>query len=232
MLGTDDLAEVSSEDRATSQSRQYETTRRTLRCKMSILGKLHATHVFSRRVRVLVDCLSAFIPENASVLDVGCGDGSISEQILLSRPDLTIVGIDVLLRSKTQIPVTLFDGETIPFPDKSFDAVLFIDVLHHTDDHETLLWEAKRVCRQTIILKDHTLDGLLAGPTLRFMDWIGNAGHGVRLPYNYLSERQWRRSCESLNLRITHWSGEVGLYPWPASLLFDRGLHFVACLEP
>jgi len=166
------------------------------------------------------------------VLDIGCGDGSISKRILQTRPDLTITGIDVLLRDETQIPVTLYDGEKIPFADKSFDAVIFIDVLHHTDNPDLLLREAKRVSKQAIILKDHTRDGLLAGPTLRFMDWIGNAAHGVNLPYNYLSERQWRSSCESLELRVTHWSGHVGLYPWPASILFDRGLHFIARLEP
>ena len=199
---------------------------------MKLLGKLHAAHVFARRVRVLADHLSAIIPENAKVLDVGCGDGSISERILQTRADLTITGIDVLLRDETQIPVTLYDGETIPFSDKSFDAVIFIDVWHHTENPELLLREAKRVSRQAILLKDHTRDGLLAGPTLRVMDWIGNAAHGVNLPYNYQSERQWRSSCASLKLRVTHWSGDVGLYPWPASMLFDRGLHFIARLEP
>ena len=199
---------------------------------MSALSRLHTTHVFARRVRVLANQLSSLIPNGATLLDVGCGDGSISEQISRLRPDLTITGIDVLLRERTQIPVTLYDGQTIPFADNSFDAVMFVDVLHHTEDHELLLREAKRVSRQAIILKDHTRDGLFAGQTLRLMDWIGNAAHGVSLPYNYLSEQQWRGSCESLELGITHWSGDVGLYPWPASIFFDRHLHFIARLKP
>ena len=199
---------------------------------MSLFGKVHGKHVFARRVLTLADRLGAIIPHGATLLDVGCGDGSISRRILEARPDLTITGIDVLLRDDTKIPVCLFDGETLPFPDKSFDAVMFIDVLHHTDDPMALLREAKRVSRQAIILKDHTNDGFLARPTLRFMDWIGNAHHGVRLPYNYLSETHWRSACESLELRVNHWSGDVGLYPWPASMLFDRGLHFIASLQP
>ena len=39
-----------------------------------------------------------------------------------------------------------------------------------------------------IVLKDHTRNGLFSGSTLRFMDWVGNARHGVRLPYNYWPE--------------------------------------------
>ena len=27
--------------------------------------------------------------------------------------------------------------------------------------------------------------------TLAFMDWVGNKGHDVRLPYNYLSKAEW-----------------------------------------
>ena len=46
---------------------------------------------------------------------------------------------------------------------------MFVDVLLHTLDPMILLREAIRVARQTVVIKDHTLDGLLAGPTLRAM---------------------------------------------------------------
>ena len=64
------------------------------------------------------------------------------------RPDLEITGVDVLVRPKNHIPVQLFDGRQLPFPDQSFDAVMFVDVLHHTDDPSVLLREAKRVARK------------------------------------------------------------------------------------
>ncbi len=47
-----------------------------------------------------------------------------------------------------------------------------------------LLAEAKRVSRGGIVIKDHFREGVLADATLRFMDWVGNAQHGVVLPYN------------------------------------------------
>jgi len=199
---------------------------------MSIVGTVHANLVFGRRVRILADQLASLLPKNATVLDVGCGDGTLDSLILRSRPDLVINGIDVLVRPHTLIPVVPFDGNTIPYPNQAFDVVMFVDVLHHTDDPTVLLREAKRVARQAIVLKDHTKDGVLAGPTLRFMDWVGNRHHGVVLPYNYWTHDQWERALIDLGLGISAWNANVGLYPWPASHVFDRALHFVAKLTP
>jgi SAM-dependent methyltransferase len=165
------------------------------------------------------------------VLDVGCGDGTLDSLMLGARPDVSIHGIDVLVRPETRIPVTQFDGNRIPFEDASFDAVLFVDVLHHTLDPLALMREASRVSRHCLVIKDHTRDGLLAGPTLRFMDWVGNAHHGVVLPYNYWPEWRWHAAFETLDLAVEQWIAEIGLYPWPANLLFDRHLHFVARLR-
>lgn len=199
---------------------------------MTVIGNIHDRFVFERRVHVLADRLVSLLPHGATLLDVGCGDGRIDALIQRQRPDLSIEGIDVLVRPETMIPVTPFDGQRIPFPDRSFDVVMFVDVLHHTDAPETLLAEAARVCRAAVLVKDHCADGFLAWPTLRFMDWVGNARHGVALPYNYWPERRWRASFDRLGLRAEGWMQELGLYPWPASMVFERGLHFAARLVP
>jgi len=198
---------------------------------MSVLTQAHDALVFGRRVRVLAARLAPLLPENASVLDVGCGDGSMARAILEHRGDLSLGGVDVLVRPRTHIPVEAYDGRRLPRPDASIDAVLFVDVLHHTDDPMILLAEAKRVARHCIVIKDHLRDGLLAGPTLRLMDWVGNAAHGVALPYNYWSQARWRDAFARLGLSPVAWTERLGLYPFPASLAFDRGLHFVARLE-
>ena len=112
---------------------------------MNLLERIHEGYVFGRRVRALARHCAAVIPENARVLDVGCGDGLLARLILQQRPDITLTGIDVLVRDRTHIPVTPFDGQVIPFPDDSFDVVVFIDVLHHTDDPMVLLRQAARV---------------------------------------------------------------------------------------
>ena len=192
--------------------------------------KVHGKAVFDRRIEVLTRTLADFIPANARVLDIGCGSGTLARRIMALRPDINIEGIDVLVRPGTEIPVTEFDGDTIPWPDGHFDIALFVDVLHHTEAPARLLAEAKRVSKGGIVIKDHFREGVLADATLRFMDWVGNAQHGVVLPYNYLSDPEWRGIWSKLGLKVERLTDKVGLYPAPFSWLFDRRLHFVARL--
>jgi SAM-dependent methyltransferase len=199
---------------------------------VSPLDLLHGRLVFGRRVNRLADALAARLPANAEVLDVGCGDGSIAHLVLQRRPDVSITGVDVLVRSETRIPVIEYDGWTLPFADGSFDAVSLVDVVHHADDPARLLGEATRVSRHQVLIKDHVADGFLARPTLRLMDWVGNARHGVRLPYNYLTRAQWLDHIGRLGVAIRGWNTDVPLYPAPLSALFGRGLHVVVDLDP
>jgi ubiquinone/menaquinone biosynthesis C-methylase UbiE len=197
----------------------------------TVLNSIHGATVFGRRVRILANMLAREIPRRAHLLDVGTGDGSIAAAIAMQRRDVEIEGIDVLLRPHTKIPVRSFDGEHIPFDSKSFDVVSLVDVLHHTADPQSLLSEAARVTRRYVLIKDHLREGALAGVTLRMMDWVGNYGHKVVLPYNYLSELEWRRIFQNLKLEKERWSESLGLYPFPFSIAFGRRLHFVALLR-
>jgi ubiquinone/menaquinone biosynthesis C-methylase UbiE len=195
------------------------------------VGAIHSAAIFSRRARAIADGIRPLLPKNAKVLDVGTGDGTIASLWLDSRPDLTIGGIDVHPRPATKIPVTLFDGRTLPFPDDSHDVVTFVDVLHHTNDVPHLLQEAARVARRYVIIKDHLAENALDFQTLRLMDWVGNAPHGVRLPYNYLSEAQWSAAYAESNLERESIVTDVPLYPVPLSWIFGRKLHFIARLR-
>lgn len=196
-----------------------------------LINFIHKHSICTRRVRVLSALLTQFLPENSRILDVGCGDGEISRAILSLRSDLKIQGIDVLLRGVEHIPVTQFDGHTIPFRDRLFDVVMFVDVLHHATEPLQLLREASRVAAHAIVVKDHTAEGFLADLTLRFMDRAGNERYGVALPYNFWTNAQWTKALESVGLSIVQWRSRLHLYPWPASVLFDRSLHFIARLQ-
>lgn len=193
-------------------------------------GSLHTATVHKRRVRKLVDRLAPLLP-SGTTLDVGCGDGEIAAAIMRERRNVRIEGVDVLVRPDTSIPVRAFDGTTLPYESRSVDAVLFTDVLHHIEDAVPVLREAGRVTRGPIIIKDVVTNGFLAFQTLAFMDWVGNAPHGVACPNTFWSERRWRETIARLGWTIEHWDGgPFGLYPFPANLLFERQMHLVARL--
>ncbi|MGH9411527.1 MAG: class I SAM-dependent methyltransferase [Vicinamibacterales bacterium] len=193
---------------------------------------LHGRWIHPRRVRVLAARAAALVPPGAELLDVGCGDGLIAREITRHRPDIRVRGIDVLVRSASVIPVSEFDGRRIPFASRSVDTITLFDVLHHADDPQMLLAEAARVARAQVLIKDHICESTFDGALLRFMDDVGNERHGVARPHRYWSLQQWTDATQTLGLT---WEvrdiGGLGLYPWPASLLFGRSLHLLACLK-
>ena len=198
---------------------------------LAAVGGLHRRAVCSRRVRVLAEQLARLLPPGPRLLDVGCGDGSIAMALADRRPDLAIGGFDVFARPNAAIPVTCFDGTRLPVADGAADAVLLVDVLHHAEDAVSLLRECARAA-PVVIVKDHLADSRFQEQVLRFMDWFGNAPHGVVLPYRYFSTEAWRDAVSAAGLRETRREPVPGLYPFPFSILFGGKLQFIARLEP
>ena len=190
------------------------------------------TWYYNRRIWVLSRHLAEAIPGRGTVLDIGCGDGQLALALMRLRPDLRIEGVDVVPRPKTLVPVAQYDGMKLPFEDKSFDYVTIVDVLHHTNDPTVVLSEASRVARQGVVIKDHLREGALAQATLAFMDWCGNIGDGVPLPYNFLSRSEWQGAFFKSRLQSVQTVEKLDIYLPPARWVFDRNLHFVSYLAP
>ena len=197
---------------------------------MKLVGVAHNKLVHSRRIDRLGRLICDLIPQNATVLDVGSGDGTLAYLIGEMRADVSIEGIDVHPRQDTPIRIASFDGVSLPFKDQEFDVVMFVDVLHHTADPMVLLREAARVARKAIIIKDHCDDGAFSNVTLRMMDWVGNKPHGVDLPYNYWKKARWNEAFSRLGVTPESWTQQLNLYPPPIDWLCGRQLHFIAAL--
>lgn len=191
-------------------------------------ASIHYKLLANRRASRLAQEISTLFPKGATVLDVGSGDGLLASLWQAERPDISVTGLDVMVRPDTRIPVRSFDGSALPYDDNSTDVVTFIDVLHHTDNVERLLAEAARVARSWVIVKDHFSENTIDHATLTFMDWVGNAAHGVECPNNYLSRQQWSEVATKAGLQLASRTTQLRLYPRPLDWIFGRDLHFAA----
>lgn len=188
--------------------------------------------VFLRRINVLSNEISSVMGDSIKkVVDVGCGDGTISSLIASKKEGREFSGIDIMARPTCAIPFKEYDGHQIPYEDNSVDACMFVDVLHHLHHVKELLAEAKRVSNKYIIIKDHLWKNKLDYKILEFMDNIGNKPHGVVLEYNYLPEKKWREIFDELGLEVVSMNKSIPLYAFPFSMVFGRELHFVALLK-
>jgi|GEM_PF-758046 len=98
----------------------------------------------------ILDLLPADID---SVLDVGCGDGFITNAL----PDpLRVVGLDISSEALHYVKRPSLAGSilTLPFPDDNFDFVMANDVIEHIPDsqHEQALNELSRVAAKYVLI--------------------------------------------------------------------------------
>lgn len=93
------------------------------------------------------------LPEDARILDVGCGKGYLLYEFSQLLPKAKLVGLDIsnyaLEHAKEEIRPCLQEGNAtqLPFPDNHFDLVYSITTLHNLEifDLKRALQEMERV---------------------------------------------------------------------------------------
>ena len=196
----------------------------------TIHRRVHRSLVFDRRRDRLVRALLAQLPPESSILDVGCGSGEIGSDLVAAGH--RVVGVETLARDECAIDMSVFDGRTLPFGDDEFDWVVIVDVLHHAADPDRVVAEARRVATLGVIVKDHYAENRRQRWVLSAMDWVGNRQFGVGRDGAYLSRAEWAALWAGAGLTVTDSNESIDLYPRIVKPLFERGLHFVARLEP
>lgn len=194
--------------------------------------ELHRHIALKRRVAVLSREIAALLPENCTVLDVGCGSGEIAKVVVAQKQHLRLDGIDLIARPDCAIPVQAFDGTTFPVPDKSYDFVTLVDVLHHTPDPMVVLREAVRVARIGVIVKDHNCNSRFRRIIMSITDALGNRQYGVPLPFNFWPTVRWQAAWRELGLVQETYTTNFGLYPPIRGCIFAKDMDFISRLRP
>lgn len=148
----------------------------------------------------MVDKILPFLDKKDKIIDIGSGSCSICE--ILSENGFDITPLDIKNSSVVEsIKPIIYGGKKIPFPDKSFDVSLIITVLHHTQNPEKLLKEAKRVSKKIIIIED-IYSNIFQKYFTYFLDSLVNfefRGH----PHSNKTDKGWKAAFKKLKLKIT-----------------------------
>ena len=150
------------------------------------------------------------------ILDVGCGNAHLLRELALFRSFHRRMGLDLTVPQHLTIPgveLGVYDGQTLPFPNRSFDAVIFGYVLHYlTREHAVrLLSEACRIARRQVILLEDSLPHFSVLYRLRNrlervksdILYTGSGGqhyHPARNEQMFLTLREWVALLEALPL--------------------------------
>jgi ubiquinone/menaquinone biosynthesis C-methylase UbiE len=108
--------------------------------------------------RVTLELLAA-LPAGASLLDVGGGHAQIAPALIEAGYKVTVVGSDPSCGARLQPWLSsgrcgfeVVDLQALPYPDKSFDAVLCFRLLPHSVSWATLIGELCRVARRSVVV--------------------------------------------------------------------------------
>ncbi len=152
--------------------------------------------------------------QGTAVIDVGCGDGAYTQEIIDRGHPARLHGIDLvpaaveLARRKMAAPGVTFGVDSayeLPFPDQSFDIAHLRAVLHHMDEPQRAIREALRVAR-TILVAEPNGNNLGVKLFERFSAY--HRAHHEK-SYSSFQLNRWVQESGGLLLR----SSFIGLVP-------------------
>ena len=174
---------------------------------LKALGAATLDRVYRFRARWSARRILPWVTAQDRVLDIGAGDCNLDLE-LQRAAGCTVVPVDVADGNRTDLPLQLYDGRTLPFPDASFDVGMMLFVLHHAEDPGALLRDAMRVCRRIIAFEDVNTSWW-DRKTFRRTHWVYDKFLDIRYPHHEWPPERWSALAREAGL-AERWSGPIG----------------------
>lgn len=115
------------------------------------------------RLKIFKDLVDSIAPVGLQILDVGCGDGVLSEPLMKKGHFVVAIDLPTIATSeqKTKVSSVLVnDAETLSFVDETFDLIIASEVLEHLWAPKYFISEACRTLKSEGTLIIETPEGL------------------------------------------------------------------------
>ncbi len=156
---------------------------------------------YVKRARHIFKRIESYIGKNEKIIDIGSGTGFLA-RIISEKQSPRITLVDVRLNPLCKsLPVTIYDGKILPFPNNNFKTALLIAVLHHCHEPMKILDEAIRVSADKIIVMEDLFESRLEKWLTLLEDSIVNwefRGH----PHSNKLENEWLEIFHKKNLKL------------------------------
>ncbi len=166
------------------------------------------------------------IPMGSRILDVGSGPGVVAYQISKDY-QANVQCVDIKNRHRTELPFQVYDGQHLPYKNGEFDIVLLIFTLHHCQNPNKVLSEAKRVCRWRIIVFEDRYKTHFQLVFLMIMDFLLNFLSGTSTPFKFKTVKDWLKTFQKQGLSIRDINETI-----PRLNFLDLAQHVRFVIEP
>jgi SAM-dependent methyltransferase len=158
--------------------------------------------------------------QGQTLLDVGCGNGLISEMSKRHFREVQLLDVVNYVSPEVKLPFLPYrEGQKLPF-ERAYDTVFLLTVLHHSNDPLTLLKETWKVTGKRLIIIESVFGVHEQSPTGKyelanfeereqiayavFVDWLYNRvlHDDIPVPYNFTTPQKWRETFSKLGMRL------------------------------